>query len=69
MKLLWENPDLCRKMGQAGWEKAVREYSEDVYYKLLMGVYEKAIELNNEMQTRGKTKHERQGQNHMATQV
>ena len=48
MKLLWENPDLCRQMGEAGREKAIREYSEDVYYKRLMAVYKKAIEINNE---------------------
>lgn len=46
MKLLWENPDLCRRTGQAGREKAIREYSEDVYYKRLMAVYEKALALN-----------------------
>lgn len=46
MKLLWENPDLCRQLGIAGRQKAVREYSEDVYYKRLMAVYEKAIKLN-----------------------
>lgn len=46
MKLLWENPDLCRQMGMAGREKAIREYSEDVYYKRLIAVYRKAIEIN-----------------------
>lgn len=45
MKLLWENPELCRQMSLAGREKAVREYSEEVYYKRLMAVYERAIEL------------------------
>ena len=54
-KLLWENPDLCRQMGRAGREKAIREYSEDVYYKRLMAVYKKAIEINNERK-RHKTK-------------
>ena len=52
---LWTNPDLCRRMGQAGREKAIREYSEDVYYKRLMAVYKKAIEINNE-QKRHKAK-------------
>ena len=47
MKLLWENPDLCRQMGQAGREKAIREYSEDVYYDRLIAVYRKAIQLKS----------------------
>lgn len=42
---LWEKPDLCRKMGQAGRKKVLREYSPERYYKRLMVVYEKAIEL------------------------
>jgi len=46
MKLLWENPDLCRQMGKAGREKAIRDYSEDVYYKRLMAVYKSVIEIN-----------------------
>ncbi len=50
MKLLWENTDLCRQMGKAGREKAIREYSEDVYYERLMTVYKKAIEMNMELQ-------------------
>lgn len=43
MKLLWESPDLCREMGRAGREKAIQEYSEDVYYKRLMILYRKAL--------------------------
>ena len=42
---LWDRPDLCRKMGKAGREKALREYSPDKYYERLMAVYEKAINL------------------------
>jgi len=42
---LWDRPDLCRKMGRAGCEKALREYSPEKYYERLMAVYEKAIEL------------------------
>ena len=48
MKLLWENRDLCRQMGQAGREKALREYSEEIYCKRLMAIYERAIEVNKE---------------------
>jgi len=53
IKLLWENPELCRQMGQAGQQKVIREYSEEVYYKRLMAVYEKAIEIDKEQQHRG----------------
>ena len=45
IQYLWDRPDLCRKMGQAGREKALREYSPGKYYKRLMAIYEKAIEL------------------------
>jgi len=45
IRFLWDRPDLCRKMGQAGREKALREYSPEKYYKRLMTVYERAIAL------------------------
>lgn len=46
IKKLWDNPELCRKMGQAGREKALREYSSEKYYSHLMAVYEKAIDFS-----------------------
>lgn len=45
MKMLWEDPVKCRRMGQAGREKAVREYSKEMYYQRLIAVYNKAITL------------------------
>jgi glycosyltransferase involved in cell wall biosynthesis len=45
MKFLWDNPKLCKQMGQAGRQKVIREYSEDVYFGRLMAVYEKAIQI------------------------
>ena len=45
MELLWKNPQLCRQMGKAGRQKAFLEYSEELYYKRLMAIYAKAIEL------------------------
>jgi len=42
---LWERPQICRKMGQTGCKKALREYSPEKYYERLMAIYEKAIEL------------------------
>jgi glycosyltransferase involved in cell wall biosynthesis len=47
--LLWENTELCQQMGAVGREKVNREYREDLYYKRLISVYEKAIEINNKM--------------------
>jgi len=43
IKYLWDNPQLCRRMGEAGREKALREYSSEKYYQRLMKVYEKAM--------------------------
>jgi len=45
IRYLWERPELCRQMGQAGREKVLREYTPERYYKRLMAVYERAIEL------------------------
>ncbi len=45
IQYLWDRPDLCRQMGEAGREKALREYSPAKYYERLMAVYEKAIKL------------------------
>lgn len=42
IRYLWDRPDLCRKMGQAGREKVLHEYSPEKYYGNLMVVYEKA---------------------------
>jgi glycosyltransferase involved in cell wall biosynthesis len=48
IRYLWDRPDLCRRMGQAGREKALREYSPERYYHRLMAVYEQALERNRE---------------------
>ncbi len=45
IQYLWDNPDICRKMGKAGKEKALREYTPDVYYKRLMDMYNTAEEI------------------------
>ncbi|OQW96717.1 MAG: hypothetical protein BWK74_07890 [Desulfobacteraceae bacterium A6] len=42
IRYIWDRPNLCSKMGQAGREKALREYSPDRYYERLMVAYEKA---------------------------
>ena len=43
---LWSRPELCAKMGQAGREKVLREYSPARYYERLMQVYRRALELH-----------------------
>ncbi len=43
MKSLWGDPDLCSRMGHAGREKVIREYSENMYYERLITAYKKAI--------------------------
>lgn len=42
MQRLWNDPERCRQMGAAARDKALREYSSDVYYWRLLSVYEKA---------------------------
>ena len=40
---LWNQSDLCCKMGQAGREKSLHEYSKEKYYERLMAIFHKAI--------------------------
>lgn len=56
IRTLWENPDLCARLGHAGRRKAEREYNEEAYYRNLIAIYDKAIELNagRKMSTRAK---------------
>lgn len=44
IRYLWDHPDLCRQMGQAGREKVLREYSLQRYYDRLMAAYEKVFD-------------------------
>lgn len=45
IRYLWDHPGLCRKMGQAGREKVLREYSPERYYERLTALYEKTLTL------------------------
>ena len=45
IRYLWDRPGLCRQLGQAGRDKALREYSPEKYYERLMSVYEEALSL------------------------
>jgi glycosyltransferase involved in cell wall biosynthesis len=43
IELLWNNPSLCRQLGQTGRAKALDEYSAEKYYARLMEVYEQVL--------------------------
>jgi len=43
IKYLWSRPDLCHKMGEAGRERALKEYSPDTYYEELMRVFKAVV--------------------------
>jgi len=42
IRTLWQQPELCRKMGLAGREKVLRDFSKERYYERLINVYNKA---------------------------
>jgi glycosyltransferase involved in cell wall biosynthesis len=42
MLRLWRDPPLCERMGRVARERARREYSEAVYYRRLIEIYEAA---------------------------
>jgi glycosyltransferase involved in cell wall biosynthesis len=44
VRRLWDDPQLCRRMGMAGRQKVLREYTEDNYFHKLMAVYQAAIQ-------------------------
>jgi glycosyltransferase involved in cell wall biosynthesis len=43
LRYLWERPQLCRQMGEAGKARAVKEYGGDAHYERLMAIYEEAL--------------------------
>ena len=43
MRSLWENPVLCQQMGRAALQKVMRKYTEDIYFRNLMAVYQRAV--------------------------
>ena len=45
IRQLWDHPDLCRRMGEAGRNKAKLEYGEETYYRRLMSIYDRATEI------------------------
>ncbi|PCJ57491.1 MAG: lipopolysaccharide N-acetylglucosaminyltransferase [Planctomycetota bacterium] len=47
IKYLWEKPDLCKKFGEEGYQRAMKKYTPAVYIKYLMLIYERAITERN----------------------
>lgn len=45
IRYLWDRPDLCLRMGQAGRAKVLHQYSPQKFYESLMKAYEKAMRL------------------------
>ena len=45
IKTLWSNHRLCRQFGEAGRQKTLNEYSPDLYYQRLLGLYKRAIDI------------------------
>ena len=45
IKLLWQDKELCRRLGGNAREQATAEHSPDVHYGRLMGAYRQAIEM------------------------
>jgi len=45
MRILWDNPARCRELGLEGRRKAIREYSEAVYWSRLERIYSAAREM------------------------
>jgi len=43
VRRLWEDPQLCVRMGRAAQQKVMREFTEDTYFHNLMAVYQTAI--------------------------
>ncbi|HUP03471.1 MAG TPA: glycosyltransferase family 4 protein [Bryobacteraceae bacterium] len=43
LRMLWDNPHMARRMGEAGREKALRHYTREAYYKNLLPVYRAAM--------------------------
>jgi glycosyltransferase involved in cell wall biosynthesis len=44
LRRLWEDPQLCQRMGVQGRQKVMREYTEETYFQNLMTVYQAAIQ-------------------------
>jgi len=48
IRALWEDPEMCRRMGAAAQEKAAREYSAEAHFRGVMAAYEEAIQISKD---------------------
>jgi len=48
IRTLWQNPDLCQRLGEAGRKKMYEEYDAEKLVDRLLGIYEKAIRERND---------------------
>lgn len=44
IRRMWGDAEICRRMGEAGRQKVIRKYSQDVFYRNLMVAYQAAIQ-------------------------
>jgi glycosyltransferase involved in cell wall biosynthesis len=44
VRRMWDDPELCARLGSAGKEKAALQYNQETYYNNLMSVYTTAIQ-------------------------
>jgi glycosyltransferase involved in cell wall biosynthesis len=54
IRLLWDQPDLCQQMGNAGRARAMNEFNDALYYQRLVDAYELAIQLAGRPRTRSR---------------
>lgn len=45
MQMLWNDPELCRRMGRAGYATAKHLFGEDAYFERLMAIYQRAQQI------------------------
>ena len=43
MRRLWDNPELCHELGQAGYRRVREQHSRESYYRRLSEIYDRAI--------------------------
>jgi glycosyltransferase involved in cell wall biosynthesis len=55
IRYLWGQPELCHKMGIAGRERALREYSPSTYYERLMMVFNTGLQSQSENSRRDRS--------------
>jgi len=49
IRRLWQSPDLCRQMGKAGRQRALREYSRDMYYQRISAVFKSVLPIQTRL--------------------